>query len=75
MNYLIKYKLLKGEYPIKQGTMKVKNKQNELEAKIKLEMFLKKNNDFDRMIVDECIQDTLGIFDDLFGGFSSNPFR
>lgn len=75
MNYLIKYKLLKGEYSIKQGTIKVKNKQNELEAKIKLEMFLKKYNDFDKMIVEECKEDTLGIFDDLFGGFNNNPFR
>jgi hypothetical protein len=75
MNYIIEYNLLKGEYPIKEGIIKVKNKQNELEAKIKLEIFLKKSYDFDRMIVNNCTPDTLGLFDDLFGGFNSNPFR
>lgn len=75
MNYLIKYKLLKGEYPIKQGTIRVKNKQNELEAKIKLEMFLRKTNDFDKMVVEECIKDNLSTLKNIFDKFSDNPFK
>lgn len=74
MTFLIDYQLLNSDRIVKSGTIKVKNKQNELEAKIKLEEYLKKNNSFDRMIITKCEEDFLSTWNSLFGNFNSNPF-
>ena len=73
--YIIEYTIFNKDYPIKDGKMKVKNRVNEFDAKVKLESFLKKNYDFTRLVIHSCTEDTLDVFDRLFGGFNSNPFR
>lgn len=74
--YLIEYIVYdKDNCIVKEGTMKVKNKASSLEAQIKFEEFLKKKYDnFDRLVVKSCKEDTMSIFGDLFGNGSSNPF-
>jgi hypothetical protein len=67
MNFKIKYSLYKGDDVIKWGTIKVKNKDNELEAKIKLEKYFRKKFTFDNMVIHLCEQDTIDMFGDLFG--------
>lgn len=73
-----------GNFIKKDGQMKVKNKSCELEAKIKLEEFLKKKYfNFHRLVITKCTEDTLGQFGDLFNDifgkagndlFGGNPF-
>lgn len=58
MNYLIEYSIYNKEHKINQGSIRARNKQNELDAKIKLEQYLiRKNPDMTRMIVHSCIPD------------------
>ena len=51
--------------------MKVKNCHTELEAKIKLENYLKpKHVGYERLEVISCVEDFMGgAFNDIFGGF------
>jgi len=68
--YLIEYRVLdKSGQVLKAGKMKVKNKMNDLHAKIELELFLKiKYPGFNRLIVDSCVEDNdfMSMFDDIF---------
>jgi len=61
---------------VKSGTMKVKNKSTEFEAKCSLEEFLKKkHSDFSRMVVDQCKEDTLGAFGNIFGDILGKDYK
>ena len=57
---------------VKGGTMKVKNKATEFEAKCSLEDYLKKKHtDFSSLVIDSCKEELLGgMFDDIFGSNS-----
>ena len=53
------------------GTMKVKNKSDRLEAQIKFEEFLKKKySDFGKLIVHKCTEEN--IFNNPFGDIFKN---
>lgn len=71
-NYIVNYtvKAINGVI-LKSGTMKVKNKSSEFEAKVKFEEWLrKKHPNFGALIIHNCRPENF--FDDIFGG--SNPF-
>ncbi len=75
MNYLIKYSLTNKQGTIiKQGTMKVKNKESEYVARVRFMEFLKrKNPDYGELLIHKCEIDN-GLskeVNDLFG----NIFR
>jgi hypothetical protein len=64
MNFLIKYKILDtNNNLLKNGTIKVKNKVNQLDAKVKLEIYFKKKYPkMGKLIVESCIEDNLFSF-------------
>lgn len=52
---------------VKWDEIKVKNKINEFDAKVKLEIFLKKKYpNFNRLKIHECRKDILSYFDSMF---------
>ena len=72
--YLIEYSVFDKQHKIKLAnkTMRVKNQENEMYAKVNLEKHLKKQySDFGSMIIHKCNvdNDILSQFNDLFGGF------
>ena len=71
--YIIEYRVLnKKKQTIKDGKMKVKNKMNDLHAKIELEIFLKeKYPGFDKLVVVSCVEDN--DFMSMFGEIFNNP--
>jgi len=75
-NYIIEYTIEdKSRIVIKHGKMKVKNKENEIEAQIKFEAYLKKKySNFGQLIVHKCSVDNSfnNIFGDIFN--KKNPF-
>lgn len=73
-DYLISYTIYDNSGKvIKSSRMKVKNKLNEMDAKVKLEVYLKsKNKMMDRLVIHSCSEDN--IFNEIFGNFDSNPF-
>ena len=72
-NFLIEYHVLnKSGQILKAGKIKVKNKMNNLHAKIELEVFLKiKHPEFDRLVVISCVEDS--DFMSMFGEIFNNP--
>ena len=55
-------------------SMKIRNCSSELHAKIRLGEYLRtKHTNFSTLTVHDCKEDTLQIFDKLFG--SNNPFK
>jgi hypothetical protein len=72
--YKIEYGIyIKGD-KYESHTTKVKNCMSDLNAKIKLEEWLKKKYDnFDRLVVYKCNEDTLGGIFDFMG--KDNPFN
>ena len=74
--YLIDYIVYgNGNIVIKQGVMRAKNRYSELDAKIKLEVFLKKKYPaFNRLVIASCVEDKPinDIFKDIFG--KNSPF-
>ena len=73
-NYIITYTIYnESGKVIKSGKMKVKNKLNDLDAKVKLEIYLKsKNKMMESLIIHSCKENN--IFNEFFGDFESNPF-
>ena len=72
MNYLIDYEFYdKNGNKVKSGMMRVKNANNELHAKVKLEKYLalKYPTFFNRLVVHKCTPDVPDIFTQIFGGF------
>ena len=69
--YTIKYKALSSiDAILKEGTIKVKNKESPLHAQISLETYLKtKLPAFNKLIVISCTEDNLfsNPFKDIFG--------
>jgi len=62
---------------IKEGEFRVKNKPTELAAKIGFEQYLERNlNGFKYLEIISCKieNDIFKTFNDIFGGFDSNPF-
>lgn len=74
MQYRIVYELIKNGVVIKDGEYIVKNAPSSLVAQVRLETFLKKKFNFDRMVVKSSTDNTA--FNDLFSMFgSNNPFK
>lgn len=71
-NYTIEYSLYHGPRLLKEGTMKVKNKDNDIAAKVALEKYLNTKMDFNRMEVRSCTleysmdSDIINFFNNLF---------
>jgi hypothetical protein len=78
--YIIKYEVYNSiDIVLKHGTMKAKNKETEIEAKVGLEKFLQKSvTGFHRLVILECKEefDYKNFFGDLFdkGNNSINDF-
>lgn len=59
---------------IKHGVIKAKNKNNEFEAKVKLEQYLeKKYPNFGRLVINECFPENP--FSDIFGNIFGSGFK
>ena len=76
--YLIDYKVLDiNNQLIKDGSIRVKNKTNELEAKCSLEGYLKKKYpSMHKLVIDKCsedFEDAMDMFRSMFE--SDNPFK
>ena len=69
--YIIDYKVLdKNGNQIKEGIIKVKNKQSNLHAQTSLEDYLRKKvSNFNKLIVVNCSEENelMRIFKDIFG--------
>lgn len=69
-NYLIKYTVFDNlGFALRHGTMRVKKKLNEFEAKVKFEAFCKKKYpEFGKLVIHECKEETRfdSIVSDLF---------
>jgi hypothetical protein len=72
--YLIEYSVYDTNgVEIKKGLMKVKNKANELEAKVSFEKYLRSQYpNFGKLIIHNCKseQDIVGFITDLFGKYN-----
>ena len=67
--FLIKYTAYnKGDYILKQGTVKAKRKYTAIEAQCEFEKFLRrKHPDMDRLVVHSCSEYVVNnIFSDIF---------
>jgi len=65
--YIIKYVLKdRDSCIIKEGTIKVKNKRDKLDAKISLDKHLSKKYTYNKMVVYSCKSDTTSFFNDIF---------
>jgi len=74
-NYILRYTAIDiNRYPVKRGNMRVRNSINELDAKVRLEAYLKKKYPgVDKLIVYACKKENY--FTSIFGDiFRSNPF-
>jgi len=79
-NFIIEYSLYKDDKRIDGGKMRVKNVENthdKIFAKLKLDKYLSKTIEYDRMEVLSCEEDIdiLNMFGNIFGNGSSNPFK
>ena len=62
-----------GSFNVKE--IKVKRCLSEMEAKVKLNKYLiKQNKNFKSLVVNSCVEDILSKFEDMFGTGTSNPF-
>lgn len=69
MNYLIEYKAI-GEFGVKTGTIRAKNKSSEFEAKAGLENhFIKTLRGFERLVVIKCSPENSFDVNDFFDLF------
>lgn len=71
MNYRIKYEVILSSGTLLGKEIIVKNKPNELIAKVSLEDYLKKKHgaNFIRLIINDCEEDYFNSsFADIFGG-------
>ena len=69
MQFLIKYRCYSKQGLIKSGTMRVKNRQNSLDAKVSLDRYFEKTlPEFSYMVVDSCEEDLeiLDFFNGIF---------
>lgn len=74
MNYRIKYNLVLSSEILYDKEIKVKNKDNELIAKVSLEDYLKRKygNSFRQLVIISCLSDNPFedlLFNTIFGGF------
>ena len=63
--FLLVYTLYLGDKTLN-GKMRIKNCQNELHAKLRLDGYLTKIHGQNRLVIHSCSPD-LGIFKDIFG--------
>jgi hypothetical protein len=57
-------------------TTRVKNCENELYAKIKLEKYLQtKYNKFAKLKIEKCTEDIFSVFGGIFGDIFNPPFK
>ncbi len=74
MNYRINYNVVLYSETLYDKEIKVKNKSNELIAKVSLEDYLKRKygNSFRQLVITSCLPDNPfgdSILNDIFGGF------
>ena len=66
MNYIMDYTIFDNNRIVRSGKIRVSNKMDEIDAKIKLEGYLRKHYVFTNLVIHNCSKDDLSFLEDMF---------